>query len=241
MNFIPLGVDAAYPKPDGACSSYLIYTDNTKIVMDLGAAALSKLVKRFDPMLLDAMFISHWHADHCSDIFSLSYYYKFNSNGDKKLKIYTVEDNDSNLYKEALANKYFDIINIEPGMEISINDLKITVGKAKHPVKAIMFKIEHDNKSLIYTGDTNYFEGLDSFINNADVLIADACFTHDVWSDSKPHLSAKLAAEIAKKAKVKSLILSHISPLINPDDILFEAKEIFPNSHLIKALKVYLV
>ncbi len=239
MKFIPLGVDAAYPKADGACSSYLIYNDNTKVVMDMGAGSLAKLVKIVNPLSLDALFISHWHADHCSDIFSLSYFFQFNAEDGKKLKLYTVADNDSNFYKEALANKYFDVINLVPGDEVQINELKFIVGIAKHPVKSIMFRVVEGDKSLVYTGDTNYFEGLSKFFNNVDVLIIDACFTHDVWSETKPHLSAKLSAELANKANVKKMILTHSSPMLNAYDILAEAKDGFSNSELIQALKIY--
>lgn len=47
---------------------------------------------------------------------------------------------------------------------------------------------------------------------------------------SVPHLSGKQAAEIALKAEVKRLILTHIWPDINLDDLLNEAKEIFTNN-----------
>ena len=65
MNFIPLGVDAAYTNADVACSSYFVYNNNTSVLMDFGTGALAKLVKIFDPLRLDAIFITHWHADHC--------------------------------------------------------------------------------------------------------------------------------------------------------------------------------
>ncbi|NMD37824.1 MAG: MBL fold metallo-hydrolase [Christensenellaceae bacterium] len=239
MNFIPLGVDAAYPKADGACSSYLIYNDDTKIVLDLGTASLAKLVKLVDPLTLDALFISHWHADHCSDIFSLSYFFQFNADEGTKLKLYTIADNDSYFYQEALKNKYFDVINVNVGDLITVNNFKIKVGSAKHPIKSVMFRVEEDEKSLVYTGDTNYFDGLSKFFNDVDVLIIDACFTHDVWSDEKPHLSAKLSAQLANEANVKKMILTHSSPILNPYDILYEAKEGFKNSELIQALKIY--
>jgi ribonuclease Z len=54
------------------------------------------------------------------------------------------------------------------------------------------------------------------------------------------HLTAKQAAEIAKEAEVKELILTHYSArYLNAQDFAEEARTVFPNSHAAEDLRVF--
>lgn len=86
---------------------------------------------------------------------------------------------------------------------------------------------------VVYSGDTEPCENIIKISKNADVLIHDATFIES--KEELMHTDAKQAAEIAKKAEVKNLILTHFSRrYTNLKEIEDEAKKIFPNSFVAK-------
>ena len=88
-------------------------------------------------------------------------------------------------------------------------------------------------RKIVYTGDTRPTERTVEVAKDADLLIHDASFTSDLqdWAIQTKHSTAKEAAEIAKKANVRQLVLTHISARYSKDatPLLKEAKEIFEN------------
>ncbi len=89
-------------------------------------------------------------------------------------------------------------------------------------------------RKIVYTGDTRPTMKTVEISRDADVLIHDASFTEELkdWAMESGHSTAKEAAEIAKIANVKKLILTHISARYSKDatPLLREAKEIFENT-----------
>ena len=93
-------------------------------------------------------------------------------------------------------------------------------------------------KKITFILDTKNNPNTIKIAKSSDLLICESAF---LSKDSKKasehnHLTAKQAAEIAKKAKVKSLVLTHISQRYEShlDDIEKEAKKIFKNTKLAK-------
>ncbi|MCJ7450459.1 MAG: ribonuclease Z [Candidatus Nanohaloarchaeota archaeon QJJ-9] len=90
-------------------------------------------------------------------------------------------------------------------------------------------------RKVVYTGDTEYSEKTVKASKNADLLVHDSTFTQDLVKDGREkHASAKQAAEVAKKAGVEKLVLTHFSRRFDKDasPLLEEAEEVFENSVL---------
>lgn len=93
-------------------------------------------------------------------------------------------------------------------------------------------------KKIVYTGDTRPCERVVEVAKDAELLIHDASFGEDLkdWALESGHSTAKEAAEIARRANVKKLILTHISARYskNPEVLLEEARKVFENVELAK-------
>ncbi len=90
-------------------------------------------------------------------------------------------------------------------------------------------------RKIAYTGDTAAHGDTVEAASDADVLLHEATVTHDmIQGREKRHASAKQAAEIARKANVEQLILTHFSRRFDkdPQPLLDEAREIFPDTEL---------
>ncbi|MFN3384706.1 MAG: ribonuclease Z [Archaeoglobaceae archaeon] len=88
-------------------------------------------------------------------------------------------------------------------------------------------------RKVVYTGDTRPCERTVEMAKDADLLIHDASFSEELksWAMESGHSTAKEAAEIAKRANVKKLVLTHISARFskNAETLLSEAKSVFEN------------
>jgi ribonuclease Z len=88
-------------------------------------------------------------------------------------------------------------------------------------------------RKIVYTGDTRPFKGFVKFAANADLLIHDATLDNELAerAEEDGHSTPKLAARNAKRAKVKLLILTHVSARYDDTSILLkQAKKIFKNT-----------
>lgn len=92
-------------------------------------------------------------------------------------------------------------------------------------------------RKIVYSADTRPTDKVIEYAKNADLLIHDSTFLSDLEdvAEEYAHSTARQAAEIAKRANVKKLVLTHISPRYMVDeDIEKEAKEIFGDSLVAK-------
>src|SRR5579875_3203130 len=87
------GSSSSIPRPDRACSSYLVDNGDVPIVMDLGTGAFANLRRYVDYDRLGAVVISHMHADHFLDLIPLRYALRYGSRRPHaKLKVYLPPD-----------------------------------------------------------------------------------------------------------------------------------------------------
>ena len=88
-------------------------------------------------------------------------------------------------------------------------------------------------RKIVYTGDTRPSDHVVRAAQNADVLIHEATLTNDLvgYADLVGHSTAAEAAQIADRAAVRKLVLTHTSSrYANVTALLEEARSIFPNT-----------
>jgi ribonuclease Z len=87
---------------------------------------------------------------------------------------------------------------------------------------------------LVVIGDTKTTDGLDEEVGDADLLIIEATFlSRDAaMAADYGHLTAAKAAELAARAGVKRLVLTHLSGRYGDPEILAEAAEIFDETRV---------
>lgn len=100
---------------------------------------------------------------------------------------------------------------------------------------------ERAGTSLVHVGDTGRTEDLVSFCQGADTLVIEATYLEDEAEMARnfAHLTARQAAELAVKAELKHLILTHISRRYRERDVLDEARAVFPNTEVARDFDVY--
>ena len=68
VRLVVLGCSGGYPAPNRACSGYLVETARSRIWLDAGSGTLSRLFARCSLADVDAVWLTHLHPDHWTDL-----------------------------------------------------------------------------------------------------------------------------------------------------------------------------
>lgn len=244
MKLTVLGNNGPYPNAGGSCSGYLLEEGQTKVLIDCGNGVLSNLFKVCDLDEIDGIFLSHLHSDHMSDILIMKYAIGLNKSKDnfeRSIPLYLPME-DLDLVNRLNYNDAFTILPIEESNSININELKVEFKKMSHPVETYGIKVKNDKSVLVYSADTSYNEGLIDFANNADFFLCEAGVLEEDMTETTPHLSPRQAGEIATRAHVKRLVLTHFWPKYRLDKIINQAKESYDSIlELSEPMKTYFI
>ncbi|WP_284141187.1 MBL fold metallo-hydrolase [Virgibacillus sp. LDC-1] len=232
MKLTVIGYWGAYPKENEATACYLIEQDETKILFDCGSGALSQLTNYISINEIDAVFISHIHADHIADLYCLEYAMRIqqqlgNRNSALDVYIYTEDLNHLPLeYPTAIRAHSINLTSV-----IKVGKLEVTFAEMLHEIPTCAIKATNaKGTSLVYSGDSGYTPNLIRFSQDADLLLIECSFYQRQKGYVKGHLSTTEVGEIASKANVGELVLTHlphfgdISQLINEVRPYFQKK-----------------
>ncbi len=91
---------------------------------------------------------------------------------------------------------------------------------------------ERRGTRFVHVGDTGDIEGILPYARGADGLVIEATYleTERDMARRFAHLTARMAADLARRAGVKQLVLTHVSRRYRERDILAEAREVFPDT-----------
>ena len=218
-----LGNNGPYPAAGGACSGYLLTSDSgdTRVLIDCGTGVLNRLMAEGGPCALDAVLLSHLHYDHMSDMLPLQYAIQLNPRS-KPLPVYAPAEPEG--VRALLECPYFDLW---PAEDVTIGEMRVSFTPARHPVPTNAIAVACDGKRFVFTGDTNQDPLVELFCEGADLLLADCGFLEQDHRFTAPHLSARLCGQLAKNARAKGLLLTHLNPKYDPQALLDEARTEF--------------
>jgi len=94
---------------------------------------------------------------------------------------------------------------------------------------------------LVHIGDTGRTDDLLEYCRDADGLVIESTYMEEEAEMAREfsHLTARQAAELALKAGVKQLILTHISRRYREKDVLAEAQAVFPQAIVARDFDVF--
>lgn len=235
MKLTVVGCSGSFPSADSACSSYLVEADGFRLLLDMGNGALGELQRHIGLYDLDAIFLSHLHADHCIDMcaYFVARYYRHEGGRCAPLPVYGPEGTEQRLttaYADTPSassmSEVFDFHTIKPGA-FEIGPFAVRTEKVCHPVEAYGIRVEHDGRVLTYSGDTGVCEALDELAADSDLFLCEAAFTHGKEDIPALHLNGREAGETARRAGARRLVLTHIPPWTDPQVNLADAREVF--------------
>ncbi len=226
MKLTILGSGTCIPSKTRGSSGYLIETTSNKILFDCGNGTTWKLAKlEIDYTDIDHIFISHLHPDHTSDLipFLFANKYPYKNKREKDIKVWGAPG--IKKFFESLYSAYNGCIQPDKlkvyeldKTDLKFNDFSITTANGLHTEQSLIYKIESNGKSVVYSGDTDYCQEIIDISKNVELLIIECSSTDD--KKMKGHLTPSEIIKIAKLSNPKKIILTHLYPVCDEIDIV---------------------
>lgn len=234
MRLSVVGASGTFPTKAKPASGYVVEHEGTRIWCDTGPGTFTSLP--CDSGLIDAVFISHRHPDHCTDLFTAYHAWTYVPDPRSAVPLYASGDVLEHIAgfidQSTPANftKTFELHEIADGASAVVGSIQADFLDVAHSVPTLGSRWSADGHSLFYTGDTGPGPW-SAAVDQADVFLCEAALQGE--RDEKDfihHLNALEAGDIARSAGVGRLVLTHIPPYMNPAISIEEAESTFENA-----------
>lgn len=238
MHLTVLGCWAPYPRAGGACSGYLIRDKETAILLEAGNGSLSRLLGIMDFRNLSAVVVSHFHLDHCADLFCLRHALKGARRDGSRSEPLTLfcpgepADDYQRLAGDAdafLARPVETLAAPNGVPEVTVGRLKLEFLPTSHSLPGYGLRVSDGDRRLVYSGDTAWFPGLAGSWGKSRLLLCEASgFARDEDRLAGMHLTARRAGELAGESGAERLVLTHFWPEYDVKTLCAEAAAACP-------------
>lgn len=245
MKLTVLGSGSTIPHPMRSSSAYWLETEGGSILLDCSATAPHRMAEEgLDWQELDAIWISHFHMDHCGGLgpfLAGTKHAESMQTRTKPLEIFGAEGlydlvaKFSDVHNYRLLEQPFpiQIIEIEAGQYFEIlPGVEAEAFKTPHTDQSHAIRLNGSN-SLVYSADTGFFEPLADFAKNTDLFILECTFLRD--KPVEKHLELAEAMYLIEKAEPKRAMLTHFYPEWNDVDFVEEVERFAPVCNVIEA------
>lgn len=216
-----VGCAGSFPGPNSPASCYLVETPfegrTYRLVVDLGSGALGDLQRYCDLRDVDAIALSHLHADHCFDLSGMHVVSKYHPDGalpqipvlapvgtpDLITRACGIDDPDG-------MTEQFDFREWVDGETVQLGPFAVTSRLVDHPVAAYALRVATGTHTLVYSGDTGPTDALVDIAAGADLFLCEASFVESAVNPPNLHLTGAEAGDCASRAGVGRLLVTHI-------------------------------
>ena len=225
------------PGPDSPASSYLLEAEGYKLILDLGHGSFGALQRYAKPADVDAIVITHLHADHCIDLTAYIVSLRYGGEGfranepDGRIPLIGPSGTRDRLEAayDPLARKLglHELFGFSTPTDGELGPFTVQFATMNHPVPTTAVRVTHNGRSLVYSGDTGESDELVALAQDADYLLCEASVGPDDVYVPGLHLTGKQTGEHAERAGVDTLLVTHIPPWVSREDTFAEAAAAF--------------
>jgi len=244
-----LGKSPSWQDVDGACSGYLVEENGTRVLLDCGNGVFSKLRRFSDYVDVDAVVISHLHADHFLDLVPFAYALTYaprqqpvpvdrwpGTDSPARPILYTPAGGRATFRRvvgawgnEDLIEKAFDLREYGADAVLQIGTLTVRFGAVPHftPTFAVDIVSTNGGGRFTYGADSAPNEAIVRFADGTDLLMIEATLPRPEREGPRGHLTPAEAGEHGSRARVGRLVLTHISDELDEAWAAAEARKAF--------------
>lgn len=235
MEVTVLGSGTAIPVPDRFPAGYLLQHEGTHLLVDCGPGTLRRLAQAGASLHeLDAVFLTHYHTDHCADLAALLFALRsptfagrkplhlFGAPGLKRLLGLLAE-----AWPWTLPRDYeLRVTEVTPSTT-SFGSLDVHALPIRHTAQSLGYRFvaQSTGASAAFSGDADECDELVELARGADLFVCDAAFPEDRRTEG--HLTPMLAGAHAERAKARTLLLTHFYPECDGVDVIGAAQQTF--------------
>ncbi|MER5379663.1 MBL fold metallo-hydrolase [Streptomyces sp. NPDC002688] len=229
-----LGTGSPHPRPGRPCSGYLLRGGGAEVWVDAGPGTFAELQRHTDPARLDAIWISHLHADHCADLLPAMYGLAYGGLAPAApLPVYAPPELGPRLAgffgqrDPGFLSGVFDLRPLYDGHESRVGGLVLDTRAVVHDTEAYGLRAECGGSVLAYSGDSGPCPALVELATGADVFLCEADVDRHRESERPVHLTPEDAGAVAEEAGVGELLVTHVGPTLTRESATGRAAAVF--------------
>jgi ribonuclease BN (tRNA processing enzyme) len=244
-----LGKSPSWQDVDGACSGYLVEDGDASMVLDCGNGVFSKLRRFRDYVDVDAVAISHLHADHFLDLVPYAYALTYaprqqpvpvdrwpGTDTPARPRLIAPQGALETFRRvtgawgnEDLIEKAFALEEYEPNALVEVDPFRLHFQEVPHFTETFAIDVTSTNGSGRFTfgADCSPTEELVEAARETDLLLIEATLPRPERTGVRGHLTPAEAGEHARRAGAHRVVLTHISDELDPDWARDEASKTF--------------
>ena len=219
-----LGKSPSWQDRDGACSGYLVEVDaGPRLLLECGSGVFGKLRLHGEYERIDAVLISHLHADHLLDLVPFAYALTYGQQlRSQRPALHVPPGARAALRRlcgswgsETLIEDAFELIEYDPATELELDGLRARFRLVPHYVPSYAIGLDGSGARLVFSADCGPNDALVELAADADLLLIEATLAKPDLEDGA-HLTAAEAGEIGRRAGARRLVLTHFSDMLDP-------------------------
>jgi ribonuclease BN (tRNA processing enzyme) len=220
-----LGCDGSWPGPGGACSSYLVQSGSTSLLVDAGPGSFATLQLVCDPATLTGVFLSHHHPDHWTDLQGLATHARYGGTSPRSpLPVFAPP---GLAERSELADwPVLAWTAVTDGGSARVGELACRFHRTDHSGETLAVRIDGGGRALGYSADTGPGWELATLGPDLDLALCEATYTHHHEGRLR-HLSGRQAGEQARRAGARRLVVTHRWPTVDAGTLVAEAEAAF--------------
>ncbi|MGO1054701.1 MBL fold metallo-hydrolase [Crossiella sp. CA198] len=221
MELRVLGCSGGWPGPGEPCSGYLLTAACRRIWLDAGTGTLPELLRHTDLHRLDALWITHLHADHCSDLAAAFHALAYGPPRAAPLPVFgppgLVRHLQPVLDEEpAELHRVLAVTEVTDRADYLVGAVRLTAVGVEHGMPAFGVRVVAEGRILGYTGDSRSCPAITDLARDADLLLCEAFLSAPTSRPFTSVMSPEDAGRHASAGGARRLVLTHLHPGADP-------------------------
>jgi ribonuclease BN (tRNA processing enzyme) len=228
LTLTPIGTSPAWYNPGEPSSGFLLEAAGVRVLVDCGSGVISRYLALFGADApIDAIVLSHVHADHCFDLVPLKYGIDYGQLGawrpqlwlppgarDRLGRLVSAWDEDFGYFTET-----YDVREFGTDAPFEVGPFRVSALDVPHYIESTALRFELDGTAFGYSSDLGPCDTLAPFMRDVDLLLCEAAFSEDGDLDmpDRGHITATEAGQVARAAGAHSLLLTHVPEELGMD------------------------
>jgi ribonuclease BN (tRNA processing enzyme) len=231
MRITVLGKSPAWQDAGGACSGYLIEGGGVRVLLDCGPGVFAKLRERLDYVQVDAVVISHLHADHVNDLVPYASALRYGSGRDAAPRLIVPPGAPGvlaslcaggSMRPEHIAGA-FALEVYDPADTIDVGGLRVRFRPVPHFIPCNAVEIAEGGARMTFSADCGPNDALVEFAADTRLLLVEATLP----TPDEGHLTPREAGEHGAHAGAARCVLTHFSDQLDSEWVRAEGERGF--------------
>jgi len=228
MRLTVLGTGTIAFSPTRSCSGYYVEAGDARLLMDCGAGTARRLAELGVAwQQITHVALTHFHIDHHQDLPSIIFAWKYGQLPPRSTPVDIIGPVGTKDLLQKLAAAYGEwvlapgyevrVTEVEPGGSFDLGGTTLSCCKVPHTPESVAYSITDGDRRLVYSGDTGFDTVFAEWAKECDLLLLECSLPQSMAIVE--HLTPEQCADVARLARPRRLVLTHLYPPVESVDI----------------------